>query len=260
MKLCMVFLLGMIGAWAQEAATTPPPGQTEKPKRYVQRVVEIKYADVRQLADLATIPGGPTIRYNEHFRTISMYGTEESVTEAEGLIKHYDTPHAPAHVTGRNIELVMYMLAASPKGTAGEAVPPDLDPVVKQLKALFGYNDFRLLDSSVLRNREGENGEASGNATFANTGQPPAPVALYTIRYQKATVNASDKGNVIRIDNLRFSVRMPVLGSGGNWSYSDIGFATNLDIREGQKVVVGKAKYDGSDNAFILVVTAKPVD
>jgi hypothetical protein len=36
--------------------------------------------------------------------------------------------------------------------------------------------------------------------------------------------------------------------------------ATDIDIREGQKVVVGKTSMDGSDNHLILVVTAEVVD
>jgi hypothetical protein len=35
---------------------------------------------------------------------------------------------------------------------------------------------------------------------------------------------------------------------------------TNIDIREGQKVVVGKANIDGSNAALILVVTVKIVE
>jgi len=42
--------------------------------------------------------------------------------------------------------------------------------------------------------------------------------------------------------------------------YIDTGIATDVDIREGQKVVVGKANMDGSDRASIVVLTAKVVD
>jgi hypothetical protein len=35
---------------------------------------------------------------------------------------------------------------------------------------------------------------------------------------------------------------------------------TDVDVREGQKVVVGKANMDGSDRASIIVLTAKVVE
>jgi hypothetical protein len=42
-----------------------------------------------------------------------------------------------------------------------------------------------------------------------------------------------------------------------NVQYIDTGFNTGIDVREGQKVVVGKANIDGSNNAMTLVVTAR---
>ena len=68
-----------------------------------------------------------------------------------------------------------------------------------------------------------------------------------------------DKGRAIRIDNLKVGLKVPVM-SGGNIQYIDTGIATDVDIHEGQKVVVGKANMDGSDRASIIVLMAKVVD
>lgn len=38
------------------------------------------------------------------------------------------------------------MLLAGKKAIAGDALPAELDGVAKQLKGVFGYSDFRLLD------------------------------------------------------------------------------------------------------------------
>jgi hypothetical protein len=40
----------------------------------------------------------------------------------------------------------------------------------------------------------------------------------------------------------------------------DTGFTANLDIKEGQKVVIGKTGIEGSQSALILVATGKVVD
>ncbi|PYV91061.1 MAG: hypothetical protein DMG05_08330 [Acidobacteria bacterium] len=69
---------------------------------------------------------------------------------------------------------------------------------------------------------------------------------------------------MIRIDNLRLRVDVPVkraTPSGpAEISGVDTGINTNIDVREGQKVVVGKATIDGSNNALFLVLTAKVID
>ena len=42
--------------------------------------------------------------------------------------------------------------------------------------------------------------------------------------------------------------------------FIETGINTDVDIGEGQKVVVGKANMDGSDRASIVVLTAKVVE
>ena len=50
------------------------------------------------------------------------------------------------------------------------------------------------------------------------------------------------------------------IASGQGFQYLDTGLNTDVDIREGQKVVVGKANMDGSDRASIVILTAKVVE
>ena len=54
---------------------------------------------------------------------------------------------------------------------------------------------------------------------------------------------------------------MPAGGSGqATYQYVETGINTDVDIREGQRVVVGKANMDGTDRASIVVLTAKVVE
>ena len=55
---------------------------------------------------------------------------------------------------------------------------------------------------------------------------------------------------------------MPNGGSGAvtAFQYVETGINTDVDIREGQRVVVGKANMDGTDRASIVVLTAKVVE
>lgn len=239
----------------------------EKPaveKRYYQKVFDIKYGSVSQIVDLlAFYPA--RIRGQADLRAIAV-GTESEATmqAIEEAIKHYDVPRAGG-ASARNIELTVYLMLAGNEVKVGDAVPLELEPVVKQLKTVFGYKDFQLLDTMLLRNREGLRGEAGGviNIDVPNPGTA-VPVTRYDVDYQNATVTAGDKGNLIRIDNFRLNAKFPYAVSTQTnmtqFQFIDVGLRTNLDVREGQKVVVGKSKVDNLGRALIVVLTAKAVD
>lgn len=223
----------------------------QEPKRYVQRVFDIKYVDAKELATIVALGDVSKVVPNEHFKTISVYGTTENVAAAEELIKRFDTPKPTARVSNRSVELTLYILVAAPKGTAGEAVPADLEPVVKQLKSTFGYNDFRLLDSAFIRAQEGSLVYTEGNTAAPNP-ELPAALGSYELRINRAIrVTPDERGSRIRLD--AFSFRLKVAGTFVN-------FNTDVDVREGQKVVIGKARGDASAGAYILVLSARVVD
>jgi hypothetical protein len=223
---------------------------------------DIKYANVADLGRFihsSLVQAEARVTWDEKMRVISVGSTDEALLQmAADLVKRYDVPTASG--TGRNIEIIVHMMLAAPKGESGDAVPPDLAPVVKQLKSVFGYNDFHIVDSAVVRTREGAVGaEMSGNASLA-PGVPGAPNSSYQIRLGTAAVTPTEKGNMIRLDGFRFGTQSPQQMPGGNWNFTNIGFNTSLDVREGQKAVVGKSKIDGTDRALILVISARVVD
>jgi hypothetical protein len=244
--------------WAQGI----PPLQTPAPKVWHQKLFDIKYANVRDLYGFlysSLHPHGNVTR-DDKMRVISVGSESEAVLQsAAEIIRRFDVPSAAD--AGRNIEVVAHIMLAAPKGASGDAVPTDLAPTVQQLKAVFGYNDFQLVDSAVLRTREGVGPRANGNASLA-PGVAGMPNSSYELAFENVSLTSSDKGNIIRLNNFRFSIRSPEQGQvpGGVWTFTNIGFHTNLDLREGQKAVVGKSKIDGSDRALILVVSARAVD
>jgi hypothetical protein len=65
---------------------------------------------------------------------------------------------------------------------------------------------------------------------------------------------------VIHVDNMRLDVSTPRgTDKDGKVNYRSVGISTDIDAAEGQKIVVGKSNFNGSDDALILVVTAKVV-
>ncbi len=174
----------------------------------------------------------------------------------------------------KSVELVLYMLIGTPQASQPDNVPKELEGVVSQLRGLFTYKGFQTLDTIILRGREGRGSTARGAAALPGG---PTDSSDYFASVSRFSVTQGDRGNLVRIDNLNLSVRVPYRsltavtgpdGKGGtvekqpagSWTYRNIGFETNLDVREGQKVVVGKANIDGTKNAMILVVTAKVMD
>jgi len=255
-----VMLLSALGAaLAQEAQ--PPQPQSQSRPRYVQRIFEIKHAEVQRLADLLTFFQA-RIKAEPGLRLIAV-GTEDqaTMTAIEETIKRYDVARGPiVPSTVSNIETIVHILAASPKGTAGDAVPADLEPVAKQLRATFGYTDIRVLDSIIVRSRDGEEVGATGNAPGVHPNAPASRPARYSLSFRTRT-SSGDRGRHVRLENFRFNMSAPIPGDReGTWGATEVGFRTDLDVREGQKAVVGKAKVDSSDTALVLVVTARVVE
>lgn len=245
---------------AQESAPT-----------WKQRVFDVKHIDPRPMASLIgdmRVRNDTRVNANVDLKVVSI-GTYEDrlIPLAEELIKKYDVPgSAGPSRERRNVELVVHLILAAPKGTAGSMLPGDLDSVAKQLKAVFGYGDLRLLDTVLLRNREGEGGATEGNPGRISEEVPDAAQARYQMNYKSSSLGSIDRATVVRIDNFRFGMRIPYLvgplreGVAPQFQFQEITLSTNLDIREGQKVVVAKNKIDNSDKALILVLSAKAVD
>jgi hypothetical protein len=119
-----------------------------------------------------------------------------------------------------------------------------LQPVADELKKIFSYKSFRLLDSILLRTQPGNRATASG-VIIAPTGESKTP---YSFEVQPSAVTEDPKGRLIRLDNLNLNIHLP--------GDRNAGIHTEITVREGQRVVVGKSNI-GTDQSLILVVTAK---
>ena len=222
------------------------------------RVFQLKYVSPQSFSNLLGPFGGMRISVVEQMKTITIHGnTTALLTEVEKLVQRFDVPPPPV----QNIDVTIYLMSALGQPAAG-AVPPELEGVVKQLKSTFSYKGYQLIDTQVIRVRAGQGGEASGvvDSSSPITGAK----TISQVKFKSASVSTDEKGRAIRIDNLKVGLRVPIPSGPGNkpdgFQYLDTGINTDVDIREGQKVVVGKANMDGSDRASIVVLTAKVVE
>ncbi|MBI4470560.1 MAG: hypothetical protein HY650_14695 [Acidobacteria bacterium] len=226
--------------------------------RTILRVVDVKHAEVGLLANaIRQIGFRGSVVPDAASRTLTLRGNGEEVNAMGAMIEKLDVAPPPV----RNLELTAYLLVALDKPQTDPPLPAKLETVVKQLRATFNYQGYQLLETLVVRNREGKEGSVTGVVPSS----PETPLkTFYTFSYRSADVARDEKGNVIRIDRLILGARIPIPVESGaqddKVQYQNTGVQTNVDMREGQMVVIGKANVDGSNNALIIVLTAKVVE
>jgi hypothetical protein len=222
----------------------------------VQKVITIKNGNPGAISRTVheLLPGNAGVLVTSDNEHLVLSGPKEQVAALEEIVKQLDVPPAP----GQNIQTTVFMIVATQAQSSG-VMPSELDPVVTQLKSLFPYRGYRLLDSFVLRSRSGQGAEASG---FVPSAQSASSQMIYQSRFSRATVDMNDKSRIIRYNGLKLGMRVPTpTGTGGQVNYVDVGINTDVDVPEGKKVVVGKTSaVEGPDSALILVISAKVVD
>ena len=268
MKRTFVILIccGALGFAQEPAAGTSKDvkavtAAAEKPK-WLQKAIDVKYGDVGRITAILVglAPGATNITGHSDLRVITI-GTydPEFVKLADEIVKRYDVARQsqPAK-QWHNFDLVAYILVSGPQGTAGDALPADLEGVAKQLRSLFGYRDLKLLDTAWIRAIEHSSGAVSGSvAGLAEGSKVPSK---YTMRFKSASVGAEEKGNVIYLSDFMFNYQLPYEAAMGTTSWVDLGFNTDLSIADSQKVVVGKSRTGNADQALILVLSARVVN
>jgi hypothetical protein len=238
MKLFLGFAAVLMLAWGQDAA----------PKQ-VQKLITVKYVDANTVHNLLRnfAPGNDwSMESDNHLHVIALRGRPESVAILEEAIKKMDV--APS-----DFELTVYLISTSAQ--AGDQLPEALASTAAQLHGVFAYKGYQLLDSFVLRGTDGQRGNASGTIS------KDARTSTYYFRYERAAVSGEGP-KVVNLHNLDLSMRFftGALSKDGQPLSHDTGLTTDVDIRDGQKVVVGKSDVNNGQNPLILVVTAKVVE
>jgi len=238
-------------ATAQEKETAQKPSDETQ----FNQVITLKYADhsrVRML--LARLGFDEEAKVmDEKGGVIIIRGSMSHVQAVADIIKQLDVPSPPA----KDVELTAYFLAATPQPTQATDLPPELNEVATQLKKVFNLRGFRLLNSTVLRIRDGEGGHTQGAA-----GQPPSGAEFF-LQITGMDIGAGEKEPIIHLHRLNFSISAtptPAEGKLSTGKTSSAQIATDIDVPVGQKVVVGKTSFETSDNAMVLVLTARVVD
>jgi hypothetical protein len=203
----------------------------------------MQYADPNAIFSMVKM-FGVEIQMGGGMKTIALSGFPENIAAAEAAIKQLD-------VAPKNIELVVHFLVGGNQAAPNGAVPAELRDVVAQLKITFTYKEYSMLDPLTIRTRAGSRADTSGIIS-APTVNPPR---LTQFSIQSATVPES---GVIHIDRMHAGLRIPV-ASAQKMDYVNTGIDQDIDVKDGQKVVVGRASLEGPDKALFLILTAKVI-
>jgi len=219
----------------------------EEPKEpQVQKLFVLKYADPNQVNNLIR-PFTTNANPNEAMHAIAVSATAGAMAAIEDAIKRLDVPSAAA----QDVELTAYLLVGSDSdGASTGPLPKELDSVLAQLKATFAYKNYRLGDILLMRGRTGQVNGGALNATAHGWRVPigNGSSSEVTTRFQVNQLSLSPDG-AVHVDGLRMTCS---LGSSG--APYEVALNTDVDIKEGQKVVVGKMGVTQNEALFLVLM------
>jgi len=221
----------------------------------IQKLVTLKYVEPNTVQRLLA-HFGVDIQWDVRSKVIAISGPRNRVSTAEDAIKQLDVPDAAQ----KDIELTVYFVVGSDQpNLSGNPLPPDLQTTVAALKGTFPFKSYALMDVLSLQTRSGVGAETTGHLAGSR---------FTTFRVGSASIDGN--GSMIRLDRLHAGVRIPVTSTTGRagatggqatQTYIDTGISTDVvDVKEGQKLVVGRSSLDGPEKALILVLIAKIIN
>lgn len=250
------------------AAQTSTPQQRPVPE---QIVYEFKNVDLDRAAAIGNfvqqlMNQRVSISVDRTFKTAIIRPgprtpTADEMARAETLLQRYDVP-SPPPTPAPTVDFVAYLVRAytrtGPGDTpppGGQPLPPALQEAVTEMKKTFNYTDFHMLDTvetEVHQHAHIENmfpGAVGGTAAQREiTGITPY---FYEIDYGDTLLSADRK--TVLVENFKFTVRIPVQ-SATNMQYQNSGITTNVEIKEGQKLVLGKVRLGFNDPSYLFLV------
>lgn len=231
-----------LAAQDQKKQENNPPPEPQESKLFI-----LKYADPRQVANLL-YPLGASVQANPELRALAVSARARDMPGIEDAIKKLDVP-APATP---DVELTAFFITGSDTPAEG-TIPKELESVVAQLKNAFPFKAYHLLDTLALRTRSGFGANTSSVVQADGSQQP----VYDELKIRTATVEPDQMS--VRVNGLAALIRVPRPGAGPGGGLVDLNLNADIDVKEGQKVVVGRLSM-GHDQALFLVLTARVVN
>jgi hypothetical protein len=208
----------------------------------VQKVFVLKHVGVNDMGRILSVfPAAISGAERDGMRALSVSANPAVMAAIEETIKRLDVPQPPA----KSVEVTGYVLECSAQRVEGAPALPELDSVIAQLKRTFGYSGCSLAQTLFARARDDANfNTLSSEESASGSGT----TSRYTLN-ARVSIDAERAPAVVRFRRLRYS-ESPL----GN------DFSGDIDVRDGQKVILGKVGSGPGGRDQILLLTAKVVD
>jgi hypothetical protein len=165
-------------------------------------------------------------------------------------------------------EVVLQILIASNGPSDKNALPPALSNVVKKLKTLYAFSDYRLTQTFLQRTTNYVEYKSLLNDFNQNANQTAPVFSDWSLKgFRKAST--SNGRNMLEFDSFRFGARVPVMTSAKDESgktspiinYESIGINTmRFNLSENEPTIIGSLATSKPDELMFLVLTVKPAE
>jgi hypothetical protein len=233
----------VIPVLAEDPAAVVAQEQKAETKNLRKEIVKLKYVRAQDIENFlyTYVSRDGRIMVNTNMpAVIAVSDTPENVEKILAAIRELDVKPADILFT---VQLIL--------GSEADATTdPELqnDPVIKELRKLLRFKGYTVLDATLVRavNRENAEVKFGPKAEFDFAlrpdvaGDSKAPVIKTEVRLR-------------RIEQLGFSADKPIT------NVSTL-IESTLNIRSGDRTVVGVSKLDGGDKGLILIISAKIIE
>jgi len=263
LALSLIFVPASLAQPADARTTPKPEDNYVTEKGFKSKVFDVKHRDANSLASVLRQLGsgfkGASVTASSEFKTLTVRDFPENLATIEEALKRLDVPSTPRP----NIELHMRVLIASNSSNyvtpPSAELPADLKDVVKQLRETLSYRNYELATSVVQRlteTRMSLRGKGTMEISRASSATGPGVVTLpYEYFVNQVSLGAIEAGGpIVQISDFIFSTGV----TSGSGIDNRTQVETALNLRDGEKVVVGTATF--GDRALVIVLTAKLVN
>lgn len=253
--LALTFTMAIVvPAFAEDPVAAPAQAQAQaqqNEKTPRTEIVKLKYVRADNIQNILYAYSGPRgrIQFNPNMpMVLSVSDTPENVEKILAAVRELDVKPADVLFT---VQLVM-------GSETDAATDPDLknDPVIKELGKLLRYKGYTLLDSTLVRvvSRDRASVVLGPKAEFELrlrpdvAGDPKVP----TIKTEVELVQFAPSDKTVVKEGKEIPAGTP--------TFVNSPIQSTLNIKSGDRTVVGVSKLDGGDKGLILIISGKVLD
>jgi len=242
--LALAFSLAIVLPAFAEDGTQDQKAETKNLRKEIVKLKYVRAQDVKDVLYTFLSPDG-RIQFNSNMPTVlAVSDTPENIEKILAAIREIDVK--PADV------LFTVQLVLGSEADAQTDAELQSDPIIKELRRLLRYKGYTLLDSILIRvvNRKMASVVLGPKAEFEFVLQPDvagdakAPVIKTEVQLRQIIRAATPETATMKAAQ---PIHRSLIESA-------------LNIKSGDRTVVGVSKLDGGDKGLILIISGKIVD